>query len=300
MFKIKYLYLFVYLLCALLLALPVRADFTFGAFGDTPYSDDEEQRFPSLIAEMNREPLAFVVHVGDFKSGWSACTDELFELRREQFGWFHHPLIYVPGDNEWTDCHRAFGARRDPLERLQKLRALFAKGEFSMGQRRIPLERQSESFPEHARWRQADVLFATLNVPGGNNVSMPQEARVRGESLQAWVSRTFATAREQKLRAVVLVMQANPFLDDGRIGRFYTDVMAVIERETLGYGGEVLLIHGDTHRYRLDQPLFSTKLRQRVRNFTRVEVHGYPFMNWVRIRVNTSGARVTFTAMPGF
>ena len=48
------------------------ADFTFAAVGDTPYSGDEEARFPDLIAAMNREPLAFVVHVGDFKSAISS------------------------------------------------------------------------------------------------------------------------------------------------------------------------------------------------------------------------------------
>ena len=143
----------------LLACASVRADFTFAALGDTPYTEDEEQRFPGMIAEMNREPLAFVVHVGDFKSGWSACTDALFEQRRQWFDWFYHPLIYVPGDNEWTDCMRALGARRDPLERLHKLRTLFASGETSLGQRKLPLTRQSRQYPEHARWSQEDVLF---------------------------------------------------------------------------------------------------------------------------------------------
>ena len=286
------------LLCCAL----ARADFTFAAFGDTPYTEDEEQRFPSMIAEMNREPLAFVVHVGDFKSGWSACTDALFEQRRQWFDWFHHPLIYVPGDNEWTDCHRAFGARRDPLERLQKLRILFASGDTSLGQRKLPLTRQSAQYPEHARWNQEDILFVTLNVPGGNNVNMPAESAARGKALEAWITAAFASAREQKMRAVVLVMQANPFGDGGRIGGYYTGVMAVIQRETQAFVGEVLLIHGDTHRYRIDQPLFDLKARQPVRNFTRLEVHGYPFMNWVRVHVRTQGTqgkRVTFTPSPG-
>src|SRR5689334_16087747 len=106
------------LLCA---ATAFAADFTFAAFGDAPYSRDEESRFVEVIAEMNREPLEFAVHVGDFKNGRSACTDELFEQRREWFALSRHPLIYVPGDNEWTDCWRALGDARSPLERLRKL-----------------------------------------------------------------------------------------------------------------------------------------------------------------------------------
>ena len=61
------------------------ADFVFAAFGDTPYSREEEARFPDLVAEMNREPLAFVAHVGDFKAAWTPCDDELFLQRREWF-----------------------------------------------------------------------------------------------------------------------------------------------------------------------------------------------------------------------
>src|SRR5262245_41440073 len=85
------------------------ADFTFGALGDLPYSADEEERFPALIADMNREELAFVVHVGDFKRATETCSDEIFLQRREWFEQSRHPFIFVPGDNEWTDCRRPFG-----------------------------------------------------------------------------------------------------------------------------------------------------------------------------------------------
>ena len=37
-------------------------------------------------------------------------------------------MIYVPGDNEWTDCHRANNGGYDPLERLAFLRAMFYPG----------------------------------------------------------------------------------------------------------------------------------------------------------------------------
>src|SRR5262245_15832879 len=49
------------------------ANFSFGALGDLPYSQDEEARFPALLAEMGREELAFIVHVGDFKRATETC-----------------------------------------------------------------------------------------------------------------------------------------------------------------------------------------------------------------------------------
>ena len=120
---------------------PDAAEFTFAALGDTPYTRDEEERFPDLIAEMNREPLAFVVHVGDFKSARSHCSNELYLQRREWFGFSRHPFVFVPGDNEWTDCGRFLAGGYDPLERLRKLRELFFSSGESLGQRPIGLAR---------------------------------------------------------------------------------------------------------------------------------------------------------------
>ena len=275
-----------------------RADFTFAAVGDTPYTVEEEPQFVQLIAEMNREALAFVVHVGDFKSGWSPCTDALFAQRRDWFMLLHHPLIYTPGDNEWTDCGRAFGARREPLERLQKLRRLFFADTYSMGQRKIILARQSAAYPEHARWEHQGVVFATLNVPGGNNAGMAEEFAARSIAIDTWISRTFDLARAQRSRAVVVAFQANPFSRSGAVARAYAGLMKTLARETSQFNGEVLLIHGDTHHYRMDQPLRDAQSNV-VRNFTRIEVFGYPTVNWVRIRVAMRDGRVTFSATPG-
>ena len=79
----------------------------------------------------------------------------------------------------------------------------------------------------------------------------------------------------------------------------YARVMAAITRETVNFKGEVLLIHGDTHRYRVDQPLFDAQKKQLVLNFTRIEVFGYPYMNWVRVRVSQRDGKTVFSASPG-
>lgn len=277
-----------------------QADFTFAAFGDTPYTDEDEARFISLIAEINREAPAFTLHVGDFKSGWSPCSDALFALRREQFALFHQPLIYVPGDNEWSDCWRAPGAARDPLERLQKLRSLFFAGRHSLGQQRIALTRQSAAYPEHARWVHQGILFATLNVPGGgNNRRMPRERAAREKALLEWLAGTFARARTQAHRALVLAMQANPFVHGAGRTSDYEALLHALAREAQTFAGEVLLIHGDTHRYRLDQPLMRPGTAQPVANVTRLEVFGYPSVNWVRVRVTRRNGKVAFEATPG-
>ena len=277
------------------------AEFVFAALGDTPYSREEEALFPDLVAEMNREPLQFVVHIGDFKNSDSRCDDASFLQRREWFDYSRHPFVFVPGDNEWTDCRRFSAGRYDPVERLGKLRELFHRGDASLGQRRMRLERQSAQYPEHARWRHGGLLFVTLNVPGGANNArhMPEEFRARNAAGIQWLAEAFRLARADGSGPVVVFMHANPWASPS--GRYfgYRELLAALAREARDYRGEVLLVHGDTHRHRVDQPLRDPVSGATLANFTRVEVFGYPTMNWVRIRVTEQAGRVIFEVTPG-
>jgi hypothetical protein len=288
-------------LCAAFTGSLPAADFTFGALGDIPYTWFEEIHFRGLLEEMNREELAFIVHVGDFKAANTPCSDELYQQRRQWFDLARHPFIFVPGDNEWTDCSRIQAGSHDPLERLVKLRELFAAGNKSLGQRRIGLERQSPEYPEHARWRHGEVLFVALNVPGGANNArlMPEEFRTRSAAVAQWMEQSFRLARDSKMGAVVLFMQANPWA--APTGRYfgYRELIAALAKEASSYEGKVLLVHGDTHRFRVDSPLRDPATGAPFANFTRVEVFGSPGMNWVRIRVTDDAGRIGFEVTPG-
>ena len=130
--------------------------FEIGLIGDIPYTVEEERKTEALFEEMDSERLAFIVHVGDIKSGSSPCTDELFLRERERFEDSANPLVYVPGDNEWTDCERT---GFDPIERLERLREIFFVGNESLGEERIPLTRQSAEYPENVRWSYGGATF---------------------------------------------------------------------------------------------------------------------------------------------
>ena len=278
--------------------------FTFAAFGDTPYNDEEEAAFPDFIAGLNREDLAFAVHVGDFKSAVSACTDARYLQRREWFALSHHAFAYVPGDNDWLDCRRAIFDSRDPGERLQKLRAIFFRSGNGSGQAALQAIRQSDvsrhAYPEHLQWQRQGVLFVTLNIPGPNNNSRdPAEQGPRNEAVSAWLDASFRSARERGLRAVVVFMHAAPWTPEGTPRRAFRPLLEQLERETLRFGRSVLLVHGDDHQYLVDRSLRIRKDRSPIENFTRVEVFGSPGMNWVRIRVSEDAGRITFRVTPG-
>ena len=273
------------------------AQFSFAAFGDVPYNAAEEPQLVQMIAEMNREPLAFAMHVGDFKSAQSECSDELFLQRREWFSLSHHPFVFIPGDNEWTDCGRAYWARHEPLERLARLRQLFFATDTTLGQRPLGVERQTaRGYPEHLRWIIEDVVFATLNVPGpNNNAAVLRESRPRTAALLDWMREAFRIARGRKSPALILALQANIWSGSAA----YADILATLAGEAQRYDGEVLVVHGDTHWYRFDQPLVDARSGKKIGNVTRLEVFGSPFVNWVHVTVHVASGRARFSAVPG-
>jgi hypothetical protein len=83
------------------------------------------------------------------------------------------PLIWVPGDNDWTDCWGRYGPATmpysDPLERLAFQRILFASTPESLGQETLTLTRQSSGYPENVRWAFGPVVYLGLNVQGSND-----------------------------------------------------------------------------------------------------------------------------------
>lgn len=285
------------ILCCLLLilTLPAGAEtWRFAVIGDTPYSDRERTELPKMLAAIGQSPVELLVHIGDIKHGADRCDDALFADRHQLFGAVEIPFMLVPGDNEWTDCDRLSNGGYDPLERLAALRRLFWDQPFTLGRKKLSLERQAAGYPEHARLRIGPVLFVTLNLPGGNNnwgmTDTPRaEYLARNPAVLDWLSESFTLAREKGLRGIVLLFQANPgftHMAQGFPHRGYRDFLNRLRDETVNFSGQVVAVHGDTHISRIDHPLRDEHGR-RLGNFTRVETFGYPIMGWTRGVIDT-------------
>lgn len=284
-------------LLALLLAaaLPASAEiWRFGLIGDTPYSAHERAELPQMLAAATDSPVDFLVHVGDFKNGNSLCDEATFADRLALFDGSRVPFVFLPGDNEWTDCRRLTNGAYDPLERLARLRELFWHQPQSLGQQRLPLERQPGDYPEHSRFQVGPVLFVTLNMPGDDNNYGPGEAprsefAARMPQVLAWMADSFALARSQRLSGIVLMFQANPGFANharGLAHRAFRDFLDALQREVTNFPGQVVVVHGDTHISRVDHPLRAADGRP-LANFTRVETFGFPLMGWTRGIIDT-------------
>jgi len=277
----------------------VDTGFAFALIGDTPYGALEALALDAMIEEMNREELAFVIHVGDITSGRGPCTDRWFEARKRQFEKSEHPFVIVPGDNDWVDCHRS---GFDPLSRLDKFRELFHSGDQSLGERTIELERQAgrhARYREHVRWIAADVLFVGVNVQGSNNnlgrtAEMDAEHRERMAAVLAWLEDSRRLAERRSLAGMLVFAQADPDFE-GKVGRRsdgFAGFRNALRDLALSFGKPILFAHGDAHFYKFDQPIADPVTGQPLRNFTRVIVFGSPQTRWIRVNIDLSSPQI--------
>lgn len=288
---------------------------SFALVGDMPYSPGEVRVVDTLIADVNADPdVAFVLHVGDIKGGGEPCSNTLLAARHQQIQTFLAPVVYTPGDNEWTDCHRASNGRHVPTERLAHLRKLFfADPARSGGQRPMPVISQArqkgfETFVENAMFVRADVVFATVHIVGSNNnmdpwIGLPQadtaarpradrlaEVKAREAAALAWIDRAFELAGTLKARGVVLAFQANPFFERAagsaeRVG--FDALIARMKTRAQSFGGPVALLHGDRHLFIHDRPfLRSGEPAPQVGHVVRVQTYGSPLLHWVKLTVD--------------
>ena len=272
----------------------------FALIGDTPYSAAEAAALDAMIEQINREDLAFVIHVGDITSGLGPCTDEWFEARKRQFEKFMHPFVIVPGDNDWVDCHRT---GFDPMERLNRFRGLFESGDTSLGNRGLRLERQSgryEEYREHVRWIAGGALFVGVNVQGSNNnlgrtPATDAEHRARMAAVFAWLEDSVQLAEKRRLAGMLIFAQGDPDFE-GKMRRRgsngFADFRNALRDLALRFGKPVLFVNGDTHLYKLDRPIADPATGRPLQNFTRAIVFGSPQTRWIRAGIDPASPQL--------
>ena len=228
--------------------------YAIGLWGDLPYSAEQAAVIPNLIADMNSQDLAFTAHDGDLRQGSGSpnCADgSIYTRAATYFGSLRAPVIFTPGDNDWTDCDRkSLGADgRNSLQELDNERAFFFNTSYTLGQSQFLQEVQATpkckgfgsangnvgggsdvhltqtatytDVPcvENRRWIVGKVMYATLNVQGScNNLcdDYPDstEYAARNAANIAWMEGTFQTAQDQGCVAVMFISQADPGFDD--------------------------------------------------------------------------------------
>ncbi|MDX2084289.1 MAG: metallophosphoesterase [Candidatus Melainabacteria bacterium] len=284
---------------------PHSASVDMAVFGDMPYVPEDGAKVEGLIGRINRLAPDFVVHVGDIKSGTEPCDRSLYEARLAQMQLVSAPLFYTPGDNEWTDCSRLRAGAYDPLERLHLLRHVFytaglekthrleRQGAFLVSGNALPTVGAYRSGPhapyvENMLWQVNGVVFATLHVVGSNNhlsLAGLSEFKDRQLANEAWLTHVFEVARRENAPAVGLFFHADPMLEQPEAVRAgFLPFTEALVRLVKAYQKPVLLVHGDSHLFRVDHPLRDPQTGGLLSQVTRVIVYGDRDVYGVHIR----------------
>jgi hypothetical protein len=310
---------------------------TLAVYGDWPYGPEVLAAAPLLIESINSDPkVRLVLHVGDIHSGSQPCTGVGLSPRPAAsdpgyndlvFTFFEQlkdPLVYTPGDNEWTDCHKkkqfSSGA---PLNELAAVRSLFFPDPgVTLGGRKMRVLSQAQAFDpahpsdaqfvENVMWEESQIVFVTLNMPGSNNDGLQwtapftdeparlQEVAERTAADIRWLRRAFALAEAAGAEAMLIALQADMWDPeaaapggDGLDG--YTGFVHELANLSVEFGRPVLLINGDSHLYETDQPLADPSSvqgkihnTQAVANLTRITVQGSTNKprEWLRLTID--------------
>jgi hypothetical protein len=301
--------------------------YTVGLFGDMPYNALGRSQYPALLADINRARVAFSVFDGDLKAGGDGpCDDNLYYTAINDFNTLERPLVWVPGDNDWTDCWGRYGTSTlpwfDPIERLNFERQLFTATDQSLGKRTLTLHRQSTEggpyalYSENVMWRKGPVVYLGLNVQGSNDnypyldtdleiAGAPDrgdaerqrqrdEEGARKAANFRWLDEGFAYAGRVGASGVMIVWQADPNFNNEQ--KFtaaqahewdafppYVDKLRSL---TEAFAGQVALVHGDSHYFKMDKPINRSTGGGALTNFTRVETFGARNTHWVIATIN--------------
>ena len=298
--------------------------YSIGLFGDMPYGALGRSQYPNLLADINHNDVAFSIFDGDLQAGGDGpCNDSLYTTSLANFNTLQHPLIWVPGDNDWTDCWGRYGPAQqpyhDPIERLNFERNLFDSSSQSLGKRTLTLSRESSEggqyaiYSENVRWVYGPVVYLGLDVQGSNdnypyhdtdaeNPTAPvrsdaEIAREQAEEVARkaadlhWLDEGFAYAKRIGAKGILIDWQADPnfnneqHLTNPHDWDAFPDYVNALRSETMGFAGQVVLVHGDSHYFKIDKPI-NLDSGGVLANFTRVETFGARQTHWVNATID--------------
>jgi hypothetical protein len=240
---------------------------------------------------------------------------------------FSKPLVYTPGDNEWSDCHKvkangagvvtggeggglyqpstgqikyvdSTGALKYPSDatfagyadyaggdgnaNLALVRSIFFNSPgHTLGSGTLDVTSQANTydpshpsdaqFVENVMWEKHGIVFVTINLPGGSNDNAdpeygapltPAQANERvtrqGADLR-WLDAAFQLAHADGAAGLVIATQADMWdISGGGDPNHLTNYKPYVDSiaaHTTAFGHPVLLLNGDSHVYRSDNPL---------------------------------------------
>eukprot|EP00804_Cyclotella_cryptica_P005252 CCRYP_021229-RA/>CCRYP_021229-RA protein AED:0.15 eAED:0.27 QI:0/1/0.33/1/1/1/3/145/565 len=250
---------------------------SFIMMGDVPYYTNHKYCLNQQLRELNpaqmEYPYAFIVHVGDIKSGQTKdCVSEYFSDVADIFSsplndyyYDTRDCFFLVGDNDWCDCN-------DPGSAFAYWMNNFGNGEkynwinrgpnpngfgtFSNSNMRTTLEYDDDGSSDSSQYYPSSasnfaffinkVLFVGINQVGGAEIG-DESTRVKNNF--EWVKSKMQKYAQQDMRSLVVFAQA-PM--SGARWEFFGQPFQSFLRNNFP-DILVLYAHGDGHEFNLDR-----------------------------------------------
>ncbi len=240
--------------------------FDFSVMGDVPRSDEEKIILQDQIRKHNiTSSSQFIFHVGDIKSGSTACDEDNYILVADYLKQFNIPVFIIPGDNEWNDC--------EDTEQAWK----YWNNNFNSFDQNWTSQKnvvRQNDYPVNISFVKDEILFIALNLVGGK-IHDQSEWDTMQKNAVNWIDQNLF---KKNIMASVILAQAN--LDDKHI--LFTDMfLKLVER----FKKPVLFIHGDGHEWLHDDPWI-------LPNLIRIQVDKGGIADPLKITVNRDSLKI--------
>lgn len=220
---------------------------SFSAVGDGPRADADWAILADQIKRVDDDGRsAFLVHLGDITKGTDVLPESYYVRVANLLKKSKTPVFIVPGDNEWNDLD-------NPAQGWE-----YWTRHFMNFEKEFPGAPQAEHEPEHPEnfaFEISHVLVIGLNLVGGR-VHDPEEWARRHRDEANWVIALLKGHPDAE--ALVVCAQARP-------KEVHEDFFGPFCEAAAAFGGPVLYLHGDGHRYEVEEGW-------RKSNITRVQV----------------------------
>lgn len=169
----------------------------------------------------------------------------------------------------------------DPVKNLQLVRNIFfAKPGVTLGSPSMTVHSQAyegttdsdRQYVENTWFMKGKTLYVTVNIPGGSNngtdpwyaaptMSQAQQDEVtaRTNATKNWLNNAFNQATKNNATSMIILTQADMWDTEKTAQTLngYTQYIDIIAKGTSTFGKPVLLLNGDSHIFRSDNPLVS-------------------------------------------
>lgn len=222
---------------------PARTLLTFSAMGDVPYTPQDYILLPRQVAGLPKES-AFVVHVGDIKTGKMPCLPIIYETVADILAESQIPLFIIPGDNEWNDCANPDAGWKLWLKHFNRFDERW-KYDFTV--KRQPLRDENFAFIH------SEVLLIGINLVGGR-VHDPDEWKRRHRENLDW-TRQHLEQQTEAVRSAIVFGHALPM-------KIHEDYFSGLTEAAIQFKKPILYLHGDGHKWIRDRPFKATNLER--------------------------------------